>query len=407
MTNQTHYTAASDDAKPATVQFGRVPFGTIDAGGLRKMRGGDAAVYLGIAAHVGPDLTATVGQRRIADLTGFYAGRVSESIRRLIDAGLIEVSKPGGTRAATIRLCAPAGPSACAPVEPSANPPASAPAGPSATDAQRSGFAGAALGFSSRSARAAPERNRITEKQKPVPVAGVGVYGSVDEKTLTDDAALLDLFGKLTEAGVVNASVADRLFVIAAAERALAEGRKPAALFVKLVRDGNRSFPTEAHEDRAAERIKRHLHGPDEREPWTPPTRAERVSHEDPVTRRMLQAQANGQRTAGQAAAPLTDSLAAESAQRAAREQAERERAERKAERQRITTERGELTAWRDALPRDERLRLRAEALAASNGHTPRAWRELADDDAEPFGLAAAMKSVAEAEAEQEQEAKP
>lgn len=137
---------------PAPIQFGKIPYGVISAGWLRKMRGGDAAVYLAIAAHADRNMVASIGQRRIAEVTGFYAGRVSDSMRRLIASGLIEVVEAGGgTRAATVRLCVPN--------EPSASHPASAPTDPSATKAQRSGNADLALGFSSSSARAAPERH--------------------------------------------------------------------------------------------------------------------------------------------------------------------------------------------------------------------------------------------------------
>lgn len=143
-------------------QFGRIPYTLIDAGGLRKMRGGDATVYLAIAAHTDRHMLASIGQRRIAEVTGFYAGRVSDSMRRLIASGLIEVvDAGGGTRAATVRLCVPS--------EPSANPSASVPSEPSATNAQRSGNGDLALGFLSSSARTAPERNRGTEEQSNAP----------------------------------------------------------------------------------------------------------------------------------------------------------------------------------------------------------------------------------------------
>jgi len=303
-------------------QFGRVPYAMIDAGGLRKMRGGDAAVYVAIAAHVKPDWTAAVGQRRIAKVTGFYAGRVSESIRRLADAGLIEVVKASGTRPATIRLCVTAEPSAkpiaSAPAEPSAKPIASAPAGPSATDAQRSGFEGAALGFSSPSARAAPEQNRRTEKeQKQQPAAAI-----VRELTKAG-------IGEPKRSQLASLPGITVAIVRAAAEHANRHGKGPGIVVLEV-------------EQRAAK------------------------------------------------------ALADADAATAACERREREQAERREHEAAVMRERAEVLAWRDALPHEERLRLRAEVLAASNGHTPRSWRELPDDEAEPFGLVCAMRTAAE-----------
>ncbi len=84
---------------------------------------------------------------------------------------------------------------------------------------------------------------------------------------------------------------------------------------------------------------------------------------------------------------------AAESIRRrraASAERTERAREERAGEAERVKRDKAELTAWRDGLPHEERLRLRGLALAKMNGFGKR-WHDLASEAAEPLPLVAAM----------------
>ena len=146
-------------------QFGKVPTAMVTAGGLRQMRGGDAAVYLAIASHTRRDMQATIGQRKIADLAGLFIGRVNESIKRLAKAELIEVTEKGsGRRPSTFRLCVPHTPNATGGD--------SVPIEPNATDAQRSGHGAVAFRKSSRSVPAGPEQIRESERSESAPGNG-------------------------------------------------------------------------------------------------------------------------------------------------------------------------------------------------------------------------------------------
>jgi len=79
---------------------------------------------------------------------------------------------------------------------------------------------------------------------------------------LHDTARLLVLFGQAVEAGWIGGSQADQLRFVTAAEHALAVGNSnPCGLFVHLVRQGVWHFATQADEDAANLRLKRHLYG--------------------------------------------------------------------------------------------------------------------------------------------------
>ncbi len=94
-------------------QYGRVPTAMIAAGGLTRIKPSDAVVYLAIAGYAKPDMQATIGRRRIAEVTGFYMGRINDAINRLVKAGLLQITTPGGgTRPTTFRLSVPTSPNA-------------------------------------------------------------------------------------------------------------------------------------------------------------------------------------------------------------------------------------------------------------------------------------------------------
>ncbi|UYV12366.1 MAG: hypothetical protein NCW75_13840 [Phycisphaera sp.] len=73
---------------------------------------------------------------------------------------------------------------------------------------------------------------------------------------------LLDLHGQATKFGLWPAGEAARLDFVALAERARARGRRAGAMFYWLLRERKTVFITQHDEDRAARRIKAHLHGP-------------------------------------------------------------------------------------------------------------------------------------------------
>lgn len=84
----------------------------------------------------------------------------------------------------------------------------------------------------------------------------------VQPHDLQDTARLLVLFGQAVEAGWIGGSQADQLRFVTAAEHALAVGNSnPCGLFVHLVRQGLWHFATQADEDAANLRLKRHLYG--------------------------------------------------------------------------------------------------------------------------------------------------
>jgi hypothetical protein len=85
----------------------------------------------------------------------------------------------------------------------------------------------------------------------------------VRPEDLRDTGRLLDLHRQAAARGLVGASEDGRLKIVAAAERALAIARNPAALFAWLVLNGCWRYLTGADEDRGHARIKAFLRGPE------------------------------------------------------------------------------------------------------------------------------------------------
>lgn len=89
------------------------------------------------------------------------------------------------------------------------------------------------------------------------------VFDSVTDSTLRDDSQV-DAWHRMASSKrkpIVSSSDRDRLFVFAAAERALDRtcpkpAENPAALFAWLVANGHRTRPTEAHYEAARQRLK-------------------------------------------------------------------------------------------------------------------------------------------------------
>ena len=80
-----------------STQFGRVPYAVIDSGAVAEMPRGEAVVYLVIAGHLnGSDWTARPSLGRIMRLAGVTERTAQRSIKRLVKAGYIKVSKGGG-----------------------------------------------------------------------------------------------------------------------------------------------------------------------------------------------------------------------------------------------------------------------------------------------------------------------
>ena len=77
---------------------------------------------------------------------------------------------------------------------------------------------------------------------------------------LEDDGKLLDLLERWVALGWVDPGEHSRLRFVAAAEHALRIGSNPPALFVHLVKGKRWLYISDADEDRAQERIKRHLY---------------------------------------------------------------------------------------------------------------------------------------------------
>lgn len=103
-----------------------------------------------------------------------------------------------------------------------------------------------------------PKTETVTETIKPEP-SGVGLFTKrfrSAAKHLADDC--LKDTGKVLSLLPADACEADKLFCLAAAERATEIGKKPVALFVKYIRDNDRSFMAIGHTDRAYARLKAH-----------------------------------------------------------------------------------------------------------------------------------------------------
>jgi len=114
------------------------------------------------------------------------------------------------------------------------------------------------------------EENRATDSRRPTETtdgAGGGplpapTLNDVRVEDLGDTGRLLRLHEQAVARELVGASEADRLRFVAAAEHARAVGtRNPPGLFVRLVRGRLWRFLTQADEDAAAGRLKRHLFG--------------------------------------------------------------------------------------------------------------------------------------------------
>jgi len=78
---------------------------------------------------------------------------------------------------------------------------------------------------------------------------------------LRDTGRLLALYDAAVANGVADASEADRLAFVAAAEHALRLGHKPTRLFAAIANRGDWHYVTAADEVRATKRLRRHLHG--------------------------------------------------------------------------------------------------------------------------------------------------
>lgn len=90
-------TRNDNDAAGQAKQYGRVPYGAIDAGIVAAMTAADRGVYIVIAAHAnGIDWSATPGVARIASLTGHNRRTVQRSIDRLERLGALTVEHGGG-----------------------------------------------------------------------------------------------------------------------------------------------------------------------------------------------------------------------------------------------------------------------------------------------------------------------
>jgi len=86
---------AHQETKAAHGGYGRVYLQTIEHEGFRSITHGDRAVMLVILAHADRHDRSTVGMRRIAELTGMQIGSVSRAVQHLDDAGLIRVDRQG------------------------------------------------------------------------------------------------------------------------------------------------------------------------------------------------------------------------------------------------------------------------------------------------------------------------
>lgn len=82
---------------PGTVQFGRIPYAPMDAGGLARLSKAEALCLLVIAAHMGEDWTARPGTERIAAKTGLHLRTVQRAVGKLEAKGILDVL-PGGGR---------------------------------------------------------------------------------------------------------------------------------------------------------------------------------------------------------------------------------------------------------------------------------------------------------------------
>lgn len=86
------------------------------------------------------------------------------------------------------------------------------------------------------------------------------LYSQITDDTLKNPTKLLAWYQNATKAGLVSNTESERLNVFGAAERAVEHGRKPAALFVEIVKQKNWKLITNEQEDRARVKLKAVLH---------------------------------------------------------------------------------------------------------------------------------------------------
>lgn len=112
-------------------------------------------------------------------------------------------------------------------------------------------------------ARAADRRELVSSKSTRRETSlGKPMLRNVLIEDLRDTARLLELFAEATELGLVNGGEAARLNVVAAAEHALAIGSiNPPGLFARLIRKAEWHHITEADDEAARRRLKRHDFG--------------------------------------------------------------------------------------------------------------------------------------------------
>ena len=85
-------------------QFGRIPSAPVFAGRLVGLRESDVKVLVVLAVHTNHLGRCMVGVRRLAELTGYMVGTVSDAIKRLETAGMIVVERRGNGRANVYKL---------------------------------------------------------------------------------------------------------------------------------------------------------------------------------------------------------------------------------------------------------------------------------------------------------------
>jgi len=93
------------DRPDARQRYSAVPWALLEGKGLERI---DLWVYCCISARAFKADTLQVGARWIAGCLKISTGRVSDSIKRLLKAGHVEIVEAGkGTRAAVYRLTSP------------------------------------------------------------------------------------------------------------------------------------------------------------------------------------------------------------------------------------------------------------------------------------------------------------
>lgn len=258
-------------------QFGRVPYGPVDAGIIGAMTGGDTKVYLALCAHNDSDFTAAPGVRRLAALTHQQIGSVSRCLHRLESIGAITIKWAGNGHAAQYRI-ATVHCSANGQRKPTVHPPASGP------------FTGQHGTVHPPAQNRSPqrERNRLNSSEQPQKqrkhgaslAIGRGKLPHIKEMDLTDTGRLIGLYRQWRGCPTPTAIDDDLMQFAAAAVHALTAKPKNgepiksrAALFASMIRKGDYSMVSNADEDEARRRLNEHLHGtPAKREKLYDPT---------------------------------------------------------------------------------------------------------------------------------------